>query len=74
MLSELRNAIAHCNGRFEMLNRESKNKIIDWEKQKIGIDIFNGYLVIKIDFAHDTFNIVQGSLEELMARYKNWHS
>lgn len=74
MLSELRNGIAHCNGRFEMINSSSQQKIRKWEKQKIGIEILNGYLVIKIDFARDTFNIVRKSIEELVARYKKWHS
>jgi hypothetical protein len=38
MLSEIRNAIAHTNGRIEVLRGRAKEKILDWEKKRIGID------------------------------------
>lgn len=72
MLSTLRHAIAHANGRIDMLNASTKNKIKNWEKQNIGIDSYYDYLVIKSDFAKETLGKVSASLRELVERYKVW--
>lgn len=72
MLSEVRNAIAHTNGRIEMLRGRAKEKILDWEKKRIGIDTNWGYIVVDRAFVEKTFSKVQSSLEDLVRRYKQW--
>jgi hypothetical protein len=72
MLSEVRNAIAHTNGRIEMLRGRAKEKILDWEKKRIGIDTNWGYIVVDRVFVEKTFFKVQSSLEDLVQRYKQW--
>jgi hypothetical protein len=74
MLSELRNAYAHVNGRLEMLNPGSRKKIKNWEKQNIGIENYNGYLVVHADITREIFELVRSSLDELVTRYKEWDS
>lgn len=72
MLSEVRNAIAHTNGRIEMLRGRAKEKILDWEKKRIGIDTNWGYIVVDRAFVERTVSKVQSSLEDLVQRYKQW--
>lgn len=72
MLSELRNAIAHTNGRIEMLNKGTKQKISSWEKQKVGISSLDGFVVIEEGFLRDTLRLVSASLNDLVERYKKW--
>lgn len=72
MLSEVRNAIAHTNGRIEMLRGRSKEKILDWEKKRIGIDTQWGYIAVDRAFVERTFSKVQSSLGDLVQRYKEW--
>ena len=74
MLAEIRNAIAHVNGRLEMLNTGSRGKIRNWEKQGVGIENYNGYLVVNAGFTKEIFDLVRSSLEELVERYKDWDS
>ena len=72
MLSEVRNAIAHTNGRIEMLRGRAKEKILGWAKKRIGIDTNWGYIVVDRTFVERTFSNVQASLEDLVQRYKQW--
>jgi len=72
MLSELRNAIAHANGRIEMLNKGTKQKIKNWEKERVGISSITGYIVFEERFLRDTFSLVSASLNDLVERYKKW--
>ena len=74
MLSVLRHAFAHANGRVEMLKYESRKKIKNIEKKGIGIEDFNGYLVLNAEFTKETFRIVRSPLDELVERYKYWDS
>ena len=74
MLSELRHALAHANGRIEMLKAASRKKIRNIEKQNVGIENFNGYLVFSAEFTKETFDVVRSSLEELVKRFKDWDS
>jgi hypothetical protein len=74
MLAELRNALAHANGRLEMLNSGNRKKIRNWEKQNIGIENYNGYLVVNAGITREIFDLVRSSLEELVERYKDWDS
>lgn len=72
MLSDLRNAIAHANGRIEMLKEKTRSKIEEWEKQNIGICSMHGFLFLEESFLRDTFNLVSDSLNDLIKRYKIW--
>jgi len=74
MLSELRHAIAHTNGRLDMLKEKSRKSIRKWEKEGIGIEINSGYIIVDSDFLKRIFGIVHSSLEELIQRYKQWDS
>jgi len=72
MLSEIRNAIAHANGRIEMLNKGTKQKISNWEKQKIGISSLEGFIFIEEYFLGDTLSLLSSSINDLIKRYKEW--
>ena len=72
ILSELRNAFAHANGRLEMLNKKSRETIQKLEKQNLGISTYCGYVICEASTVEDIFNIVRASLEGLVARYKHW--
>jgi len=72
MLSELRNSIAHANGRIEMLNKGTRQKISNWEKQRVGISSIDGFVITEEVFLRDTLNLVTASLNELIERYKEW--
>lgn len=72
MLSELRNAFAHVNGRLEMLNSKSRKIIENWERQNIGISTYHGYIVCEAKIVTDIFDVVRESLEDLVSRYKHW--
>jgi len=70
MLADIRHAIAHTNGRIEMINQNGKEKIMRWERQKIGIDSFHGYLVFEAKILQDFFSAVSFSINDLVKRYK----
>lgn len=72
MLSTLRNAFAHANGRLDMLNEKSKKKIRKWEKEKRGISTYYGYIICESNIVTDLFDVARGSLENLIERYKHW--
>lgn len=71
MLAELRHAIAHVNGRLDMLNENSRRKITEWSKQTAGIAIYDNYLVFDSKFAKKILTHIRTSLESLIERYKN---
>lgn len=72
MLSELRNAFAHVNGRLEMLNKKSRETIQKWERQNLGISSYDGYVICEARTVEDIFDTVRASLDDLVARYKHW--
>lgn len=74
MLSQIRNAIAHTNGRIEMLRKKARDRIRNWEKKKIGIESQWGYIIVDAAFVRKTFSSVQVSLLRLVDRYKQWDS
>ena len=74
MLSDLRNAFAHANGRVDRLKKKSKKKIKQWNGQKnigISITIFD-HVICDADIVADIFGAVSDSLEDLIKRYKHW--
>ena len=72
MLSELRHAVAHENGRIEMLKGKNAKKILGWEKQKIGLSIRYGYVIIEEQLAENLFESVRSTLSNLRVRYQKW--
>ena len=72
MLSTLRNAFAHANGRLEMLTPKPRRIIQNWTKQKRGISTYYGYIICEASIVADIFGAVRGSLEDLVERYKHW--
>ena len=74
MLSDLRNAFAHANGRVDRLNSTLKKKIERWNGQKnIGISItISGHVICEADIVADIFGAVRDSLKDLIKRYKHW--
>ena len=72
ILTEVRNAIVHANGRVEMLKEHNRQKLERWSKDNQGITFYNGYLFVEIDCARQIFNKVKLFLEDLVKRYKEW--
>ena len=72
MLSTLRNAFAHANGRLDMLNEKTRNSIQNWAQQKRGISTDDGYIICEANTVADIFGAVRDSLEDLIERYKHW--
>jgi hypothetical protein len=71
-LASVRHAIAHANGRIDMLNENNRKAIKTLEKQNIGISSYNDYVLIDSSFAKETFSKVRSMLENLVDRYKEW--
>lgn len=72
ILSEVRHAIAHANGRLDMLKEKSKKRIENLEKQNLGISSYNNYILLNSYFAKETFLKVCSMLKNLVERYKEW--
>ena len=74
MLSDLRNAFAHANGRVDRLKSNLKKKIECWDQQQnIGISITPfDHVKCEADIVADIFGAVRDSLEDLIKRYKHW--
>ena len=68
LLSDLRNAIAHTNGRLDIVSPVTRERILRNEGVKEEI----GCLVVKRDFLKETFVFVKDDLEDLVKRYKEW--
>lgn len=72
MLSELRNALVHANGRVELVNRKSRDRIRGWEREHPGISTDDGYVIFDAGIVDEMYQAVRGSLEDLIARYRRW--
>ena len=69
ILAELRHAIAHANGHLEMVKESKRKKIRTWMEKYIGIEDYNGDIVVSQIFVRETFDIVKDCLEDLLKRY-----
>ena len=74
MLAELRNAMAHANGRMDMLRLGTQERIMKWTEMNIGILSWGNYFLVNAAFSKETFALVRSSLEDLVERYKEWDS
>jgi hypothetical protein len=72
ILAEVRHAIAHANGRLDMLNENTKKRIKALEKQNLGISSYYNYILLDSYFAKETFSKVRSLLKSLVDRYKEW--
>lgn len=68
LLADLRNAIAHTNGRLDMVPRRTRERILRSEAVTEEL----GCLVVEGAFLKETFAIVKNDLEGLVERYKEW--
>ena len=68
VLAELRNAIAHTNGRLDMIEKNKREKILKIH----GVKEELGFVIISETFLRETFALVKDDLEDLVARYKEW--
>ena len=68
LLSDLRNAVAHRNGRLDLIPPRIEGKLLKVE----GISKGYGYIMVDENFLRQTFTLVKEELEGLVARYKQW--
>ena len=69
LLYGLRNAMAHANGRIDMVKAEKQKERILSQK---GVEDRYGFIVVSGDFLKETFELVKYDLEDLVSRYKTW--
>ena len=74
MLRDLRHAYAHANGRLELLKRPHQRRIEGWMEQDRGISIHYDYIICEASTVDEIFRAVRGSLDCLIARYKDWEN
>ena len=67
-LSELRNIVAHSNGRLAMTPKATRKRVLKHD----GVCEIYGYLIVERDFLRETFALVNDELEDLVARYREW--
>ncbi len=68
LLFDLRNSIAHTNGRLDLVNSSRKRKILN----NAGVGEYLGCIVVDADFLRESFVLVKEELEGLVERYKQW--
>ena len=59
ILAELRHTIAHANGHLEMVKESKKRKIEQWIENGIGIEDYDGDIVVTRSFVKETFELGQ---------------
>ncbi len=69
--ANVRHAIAHANGRIDMLTKENKASITKLIKSDSGISSHYNYLIVDSSFAKEALENVSISLRSLVERYKN---
>ena len=68
VLADLRNAIAHTNGRIDRIRVGTREKILKID----GVEDELGFVTVSGAFLRETFTLVKDDLEDLVARYKEW--
>ena len=69
LLYDLRNAMAHANGRLDMVKGDKRKKRILSER---GVEDRYGFIVVSGDFLRETFEVVKGEVSGLTGRYGKW--
>lgn len=70
ILFDLRNAIAHTNGRYEAIEKKRRCRIM---KQK-GVREYLGFIMVSETFLRKTVKLVKEDLEDLLERYEKWET
>jgi len=70
MLLLVRNAVAHCNGRIEVIKEDRLRQIRAWEKKYGEISADGDYLSFTAAFLEKMAQAVKASLEDLIGRVK----
>ena len=74
ILTEIRHAITHANGHLELVREGKRKQIKKWIEQDIGIEEYYGDIIVSGGFVRETYEMVQGELENLIERFKGWNS
>jgi hypothetical protein len=77
LLYALRNAMAHANGRLDLINtaryKKQARRIQDAiSKKKVGVKDYSGFIIVSGDFLKETFTVVKDEVTALMDRYIDW--
>lgn len=67
----VRNAVAHSNGRIEVIKPRALQKIRSWEKTHKGLSTDSQYLTFTAAFVEEMTKAVTASLEDLIKRVKD---
>ena len=70
VLSRLRNAIAHTNGRWEAIEKKTRCRLLKQE----GVEEYLGFVIVSETFLRETVAMVKGELEDLLKRYEEWET
>ncbi len=68
ILTALRNAIAHANGRIDMVEKDLMSDIKKYAKSFKGINIESGVIVISLEFVEETISLMNTAILDLMSR------
>ena len=77
LLYALRNAMAHANGRLDLVNtarykRQARRVQDAISKKKVGVKDYYGFIIVSGDFLKETFTVVKDEVTALMDRYTQW--
>ncbi len=64
----LRNAIAHANGRLEMLISDNKKAVQKYAKSEDGVEIKEGCLIISEKFVDESIRLMEEAILDLIKR------
>ena len=67
----LRHAIAHANGRLDMIEEKRKRQIRELVKIHDGISTSNGFLIVSEDFIVDTYSTMRRAFDDLIKRVQS---
>lgn len=66
ILSKLRNAVAHANGRIEALSPHLKEEMVKIVRDLPDVDVYTGYITFGKDFVAHTTALVLSELRRLI--------
>jgi hypothetical protein len=67
-MAELRHALAHANGRLELLREDSRQRLVAWAEDEKSIDLHSDLIVLTPRYAENAFRFLEGLLRELIQR------
>lgn len=69
-LSDLRNAIAHANGRYDAISVGLRRRIV----QQGFLSEEDGFVIVSGPWLRETVAVVKGELDDLLKRYEEWET